>query len=576
MSPEGEPPLPPWFPEPMTAATAGRSGCISFLLRNGWLILVYALWFAAGRAILLASPGGFLGILVFAFGAYVLLSTLAHWAVIWSTVLGGRLHGRRLQAVLFGPIPGRLQQIFVHGLLAALTLGVAALIALQLPLSSDPFSLWGLEGLLAEAFLVLAATCAGSAGLLELSRVTSATYRAAKGIRVPVLTPSRVPSVLSPVAQVAHWTDLHLTGSPEAEMVEGGEGGNKILSGLIAAHEARLDELDLILLTGDVTDAGQGEEWRQLFDLVPEKLRRKCVLVPGNHDLNIHDPADLRAFSIGGRSFNAAPKLKLLRFLLAIDRIQGERSQVLGDDGTLRPFRSLIDEFREPIQRFCEDPPSPLEDIREDTGERVTSLASRWRRTLGWYSTGSFEMLPVRLWKRSFPLLVSLPDCALKVVVLDSVEDSDNMVTNAFGRVPWAQLRRLRKMLPLLKGAPYIVALHHQIGMLDAMVPLRTRLMGKFSTLLNGEDLLEALRSGSSTVVFNGHQHIRAMAVDDSGKVRLVSGPSTTLGDARDPRGRPGFGSYTLLHGEGVGVHVGTEAWHTLPASGAGAQEPPL
>jgi hypothetical protein len=56
-----------------------------------------------------------------------------------------------------------------------------------------------------------------------------------------------------------------------------------------------LKEVDLLLLTGDITDAGQSEEWRQFFELMDPVLLHKTIIIPGNHDLNLPHSSDLDA-----------------------------------------------------------------------------------------------------------------------------------------------------------------------------------------------------------------------------------------------------------------------------------------
>jgi len=43
-----------------------------------------------------------------------------------------------------------------------------------------------------------------------------------------------------------------------------------------------LKEVDLLLLTGDITNAGQSEEWPQFFELMDPVLLHKTIIIPGN------------------------------------------------------------------------------------------------------------------------------------------------------------------------------------------------------------------------------------------------------------------------------------------------------
>ena len=58
------------------------------------------------------------------------------------------------------------------------------------------------------------------------------------------------------------------------------------------AHAAR--PLDLVLITGDMTDAGRSAEWAEFFDIVAghPDLAERMLILPGNHDVNIVDRAN--------------------------------------------------------------------------------------------------------------------------------------------------------------------------------------------------------------------------------------------------------------------------------------------
>ena len=72
------------------------------------------------------------------------------------------------------------------------------------------------------------------------------------------------------VWRVAHLSDIHIVGERYGFRIESGRGGprgnervRRVMARLEAEHAAR--PLDLILITGDMTDAGRSAEWAQFF-----------------------------------------------------------------------------------------------------------------------------------------------------------------------------------------------------------------------------------------------------------------------------------------------------------------------
>src|SRR4029079_4019837 len=86
--------------------------------------------------------------------------------------------------------------------------------------------------------------------------------------------------------------------------------------------------LDLVLITGDITDAGRSTEWAEFFtelDKHPD-LARCTLLLPGNHDVNLvyrANPARLDLPTSPGK------RLRQMRMLSAMAAIQGDRVHVI-------------------------------------------------------------------------------------------------------------------------------------------------------------------------------------------------------------------------------------------------------
>jgi predicted MPP superfamily phosphohydrolase len=99
--------------------------------------------------------------------------------------------------------------------------------------------------------------------------------------------------------RIAHLSDLHIVGERYGFRLESGRSGargNQRVRRVFEQLELRhADEpLDLILITGDMTDAGRSSEWAEFFDAVADHpiLGNLILLIPGNHDVNIVDRAN--------------------------------------------------------------------------------------------------------------------------------------------------------------------------------------------------------------------------------------------------------------------------------------------
>jgi|GEM_PF-6412419 hypothetical protein len=81
--------------------------------------------------------------------------------------------------------------------------------------------------------------------------------------------------------------------------IEGGRSGpqgNERLKQAFASLDPLCEQgtLDLVLITGDMTDAGTSAEWAEFLDSVARHpfLAERMLLLPGNHDVNIVDSSN--------------------------------------------------------------------------------------------------------------------------------------------------------------------------------------------------------------------------------------------------------------------------------------------
>ena len=129
--------------------------------------------------------------------------------------------------------------------------------------------------------------------------------------------------------RVAHLSDLHVVGERYGFRIESGRSGPRgnerlirVLARLDAIHAER--PIDIVLITGDATDAGRSTEWAEFFNVLARhpELARRTLLVPGNHDLSIVDRANPARLDL---PLSPGLRLRQMRTLSAIAALQGER-----------------------------------------------------------------------------------------------------------------------------------------------------------------------------------------------------------------------------------------------------------
>jgi hypothetical protein len=330
-----------------------------------------------------------------------------------------------------------------------------------------------------------------------------------------------VPAEGAPRWRVAHLSDLHTVGGPYEFRLESGRAGprgndrlERALRRLDACHAAR--PLDLVLVTGDTTDAGRATEWAAFLDALERRpaVRERTLLLPGNHDLNVIDRANPARLDLPG---SPRKQLRRLRTLSAMEAVQGERVHVLAADGAglgstlaaaLAPERAAIRHF-------------------------AATGATPGR---GWVA---------RLWHAAFPLVrpPDRPD-GLGVVMLNSNAETHFSFTNALGLVTAEQARGIAALARLWPEARWLVALHHHV--VEYPRPVATLAARIGTVLINGSWFVRELRPlAERAVVLHGHRHIDWIGA--CAGVRLVSAPSPVMA----PAGAARFNILTLAAGAG-------------------------
>ncbi len=133
-------------------------------------------------------------------------------------------------------------------------------------------------------------------------------------------------SSVGPVWRVAHLSDIHIVGERYGFRIESGRGGprgnerlRRAMTRLEAEHAAR--PLDLVLITGDMTDAGRSAEWAEFYDILAlhPDLAGRTLILPGNHDVNVVDRANPARLDL---PFSPAKTLRKMRALSAHRRLR--------------------------------------------------------------------------------------------------------------------------------------------------------------------------------------------------------------------------------------------------------------
>ncbi|MBA1157595.1 metallophosphoesterase family protein [Microvirga mediterraneensis] len=303
--------------------------------------------------------------------------------------------------------------------------------------------------------------------------------------------------------RVAHLSDLHAVGDRYGFRIESGRMGPRgnermrhVLDRLDAVHGRQ--PLDLVLITGDMTDAGRSGEWAEFMEAVADHpaLAERLLILPGNHDVNVVDranPARLELPTSPGK------RLRQLRTLSVMEALHGGRVLCF-DTGTGRLGPSLSERLaphRDDIAAFADDG-----GIRRSI--RLT-----------------------RIWDDVFPMVVPpTTEDGLGVLILNSNAEAHFSFTNALGLISALHAKDLAAAMNLYPRAGWIVALHHHLVEYPTPAKAFSERIG--TALINGTWFIGQLRSfADRIVVFHGHRHTEW--IGQCAGVRIVSASSPVM-----------------------------------------------
>lgn len=321
--------------------------------------------------------------------------------------------------------------------------------------------------------------------------------------------------------RVAHLSDIHVVGDRYGFRMESGRGGpqgnhrlERLLARLAAIHAD--NPLDIVLISGDMTDAGLSTEWAAFLDAVAKypELVARMILLPGNHDVNIVDRSNPARLDL---PFSPGKRFRQMRTLSAMAAVQGTRVRVI-EDGPAHAARTLA-------QRL------------NAHGADIKAFAQAggfWRAAkLG------------DVFDDQFPMLLP-PDSedGLGMIILNSNAQTHFSFTNALGLVPVDQAYRLAAVMNGYPRARWIVALHHHL--MEYPMP-GVKFSERVGTaLVNGSWFVRKLKPfASRIVIMHGHRHIDWIGT--CGAMKIISAPSPVM-NATDAQTRH-FHIHTLASG---------------------------
>ena len=324
----------------------------------------------------------------------------------------------------------------------------------------------------------------------------------------PIDLPAFDAAPAGPAWRIAHLSDLHMVGEHYGFRIESGRSGPRG-NGRIACIMARLEAinsaqpLDLILVSGDMTDAGRATEWAEFLDAVAQHpvLAQRMIVLPGNHDLNIVDRLNPARLDL---PFSPGKRLRQMRTLSAMVAVQGDRVRVVDPrSGKLeRTLAQALAPHRQRIADFA------------DSGSLRLSVG------LG------------RLWDDQFPMIMPPATVdGIGVAILNSNAETHFSFTNALGMVSAEQARKLAAAIGQFPQARWIVALHHHLVEYPMSVAAFSERIG--TALINGSWFVRKLKSiAARTVVMHGHRHIDWIGA--CGELKIISAPSPVMGAKND------------------------------------------
>lgn len=476
-------------------------------------------WTVSNRVVAVAEIGSFLVLLAAAallwWGGRAAFRTVerSFWSLTAIAVQPGYALAREGLRHLASRIPGASQALGQARLSAVTAVGagiVASAVALVIAAVAWPATQWsGTLGQWADPLALLGPAIANAVVLVS---ATLAGGSLLWGLNDALMDPPEDLPHFDPPGdarpwRVAHLSDIHVVGTRYGMRIESGRAGptgNRRLALTLDRLEAidAADPLDLILVTGDMTDAGSSAEWVEFQNHVARhpRLATRMLILPGNHDLNIVDRANPARLELPG---SPLMRLRQMRTLSAMVHLQGERVLVRDAHGVFGPtLARAVAPHAAAIMAFAD--------------------AGGWR---GQHSLG-------QLWADLFPMVLPpATEDGLGVMLLNSNAETHFSFTNALGLVSREDALGIRAASRQWPRARWVLALHHHLVEYPQPAPSLAERIG--TALLNGAWFVRELKPlGRRVVAMHGHRHVDW--IGRCGDLRIVSAPSPVMGGRDD------------------------------------------
>ncbi len=324
--------------------------------------------------------------------------------------------------------------------------------------------------------------------------------------------------------RVVHLSDIHVVGERYGFRIESGRVGprgnerlKRLLDRLEAIHATA--PLDVVLITGDMTDAGSSAEWAEFLDAMREH--------PALAARTLNSPRQSRSqHRRPGQSGTHGPADQPQS---AFASIQG----VVGHGGIARRPRAHGGCRARPLGK----------DAQRNAGAAVRGI-----RRFADTGRPMFARRLTELWAKVFPMVLPPDrDDGLGFVLLNSNADTHFSFTNALGMVSAEQVKGIdiaRKQYP---QACWIIALHHHAVEYPRPAKALSERIG--TALINGNWFVRSLEPlAGRAVVMHGHRHVDWIGT--CAGLRIVSAPSPVM-EVTDEKP-----TYFYVHTLAVGAHA--------------------
>ncbi|MFM0184151.1 metallophosphoesterase, partial [Paraburkholderia nemoris] len=268
---------------------------------------------------------------------------------------------------------------------------------------------------------------------------------------------------------VIHHSDLHITANGANPIAPNA----KPVKNVFEALHKDAQRGDITVISGDVTDGGEREEWKTfLSECRTLSTETTFVMCPGNHDLHAYT-RKYRPFLTAIPMPSCLPRLRKIRYLCAVAEIS-PTAWVMDKDSRI----DLPDYISRHANDFCAY-------AYEQDSNRTRDIDA--------------------IWDAAFPMCWTVGN--ITFAALDTNRVPSNFLTSALGDITRDQLHRLKRVIAQLDdGQQLVVVGHHHVYTPPATSLLREAQMKYLQSL--GSNALTHVLSNVKCHYMHGHRHV--------------------------------------------------------------------